>query len=273
MLTHNPKVTVVIPSYNQAKYLEETIKSVLSQNVSVEVVVVDGGSDDNSLEIIKRYGPYLFWWRSSKDDGQAAAINEGVSKGTAPYVCWLNSDDLLLSDGLSILIEAMENTPSAPAVYGKCIVVDKMGKKKKEYWTARFSEKHLANRCFIAQPATMIRRDAWEKVGGLDENLHMSLDYDLWWRLYKNYGCLNYTEKVVAATRYHFETKTNLLRRSHYRESIRVVRKYHGTVPLKWYLAWPIRVELWDFYNRAVNLIKNTLNYPSPCHNARSKKL
>jgi glycosyltransferase involved in cell wall biosynthesis len=260
-MTHSPQVTVVIPSYNQANFLEETLKSVASQDVVLEAIVVDGGSTDNSLEIIKKYESSIFWWRSSKDDGQAAAINEGVEKGRAPYVCWLNSDDFLLPDGLPILIEALENSPTAPAAYGKCLVVDKSGNKKKEYWTARFSEKHLANRCFIAQPATLIRRSAWEKVGGLDENLHMSLDYDLWWRLYKYFGSLNFTKKVVAATRYHCETKTNLFRRSHYLESMKVVRKYHGTVPLKWYLAWPIRVELWGYYNRAVKTIKNALKY------------
>jgi GT2 family glycosyltransferase len=256
MMMNKPLVTVVIPSYNHGRFLAAALKSVIDQSVAVEAIVVDGGSTDNSLEVIKKFESSLFWWRCFKDEGQAAAINEGMAKGKASYVCWLNSDDLLLPDGLFKMIKTLENYPSAPAAYGKCIVIDKKGQKKKEYWTARFTEKHLANRCFIAQPATLIRRSAWEQVGGLDEKLHMSLDYDLWWRLYKYIGPLQYLENVVAATRYHSDTKTNTFRRSHYRESMKVVRKYYGSLPLKWYLAWPFRVELWHYFNTVSKLLK-----------------
>lgn len=249
-------VTVVIPSYNQADYLEAALKSVFEQPTYTETIVVDGGSTDKSIEVIKKYESRLFWWRSSKDGGQAAAINEGVNKGSAPYVCWLNSDDLFLPGGLSNLLIELEKYRSAPAAYGKCLVVDKHGKKRKTYWTVPFSERHLANRCFIAQPATLIRRSAWDRVDGLDENLHMSLDYDLWWRLYKCFGPMLYTERIVAASRDHRETKTNVFRRRHYRESMRIVRKHYGKVPLKWYLAWPFRVELWHYYNRSIDLLR-----------------
>jgi glycosyltransferase involved in cell wall biosynthesis len=248
-------VTVVIPSYNQADFLGAALKSVLDQTVETEIIIVDGGSTDNSIEVIKKYEQRLFWWRSCKDKGQAAAINEGVKKGTSPYVCWLNSDDMLLADGLSTLVAELEKSRAAPAVYGRCLIVDRYGKRKKEYWTAPFSELHLSNRCLIAQPATLIRRSAWEEIGGLDEKLHMALDYDLWWRLYKCFGPMVYTENVVAETRYHRDTKTNIFRRKHYRESMIVVRKYYGKVPLKWYLAWPIRVELWHYYNRVLALL------------------
>ena len=246
-------VTVVVPSYNQSKFLVKTLQSVIEQNVETETIVVDGGSTDDSYRVIKKYEPRLFWWRSRKDKGQAAAINEGVTKGTAPYVCWLNSDDFFLPGGLLKLLDSLEGSPGAPAVYGKCLVVDSKGKKKKNYWTAEFSEFHLANRCFIAQPATLIRRCAWEQVGGLNERLHMSMDYDLWWRLFKRFGPLGYTRNIVAASRWHQKAKTNVFRRAHYRESMSVVREYYGSVPLKWYLAWPIRVVLWDYYNKVAN--------------------
>lgn len=249
-------VTVVIPSYNQGDFLEAALKSVFDQPVHTETIVIDGGSTDKSIDIIKKNESDLFWWRSARDRGQAAAINEGVKKGTSPYVCWLNSDDLLLPDGLFKLVTKLENSHPAPAVYGKCLIVDRHGKKKKEYWTAPFTEWHLANRCLIGQPATLIRRSAWEKVDGLDEKLDMALDYDLWWRLYKCFGPLLYTESIVAASRQHRETKTNTFRRNHYRESMMVVRKHYGKVPLKWYLAWPIRVELWHYYNKTINLLR-----------------
>jgi glycosyltransferase involved in cell wall biosynthesis len=249
-----PIVTVVIPSYNQAAYLETALQSVVDQNTDTEIAVIDGGSTDNSLQIIKKFESKLFYWRSRKDGGQAAAINEGVSKGTAPFVCWLNSDDFFLPEGLTKLIQSLNKYQSAPAVYGKCLVLDESGKKQRKYWTASFTEKHLANRCLIAQPATLIRRYAWEKLNGLDEKLHMSLDYDFWWRLYKHFGKLHYIEEIVAAMRSHAKTKTNRFRRAHYRESMMVVRKYYGAVPLKWYVAWPFRVVLWHCLNQFGNM-------------------
>lgn len=248
-------VTVVIPSYNQGEYLEAALQSVFNQHVHTETIVIDGGSTDNSLDVIKKNESRIFWWRSRKDAGQAAAINEGVKKGTAPYVCWLNSDDFFLPDGLVKLFNTLESSLFAPAAYGKCLIVDKNGIKKKAYWTARFTEKHLANRCFIAQPATLIRRSAWEQIGGLNENLHMSMDYDLWWRLYKHCGKLYHTKEAVAASRWHSASKTYLFRRAHYRESMMVVRNHYGTVPLKWYAAWPIRVVLWHYLNKASELL------------------
>ena len=258
-----PEITVVIPSYNQAAFLEVALRSVINQSVHTETIVIDGGSTDYSLEIIKRYESHLYWWRSRKDEGQAAAINEGVRKGTAPYVCWLNSDDFFLPGGLQKLKNTLKNCPKASAVYGKCRVVDINGNKKKNYWTAPFSEKHLANRCFIAQPATLIRRNAWEKIGGLDEKLQMSMDYDLWWRLYRIYGKLQYTKNVVAASRWHDTAKTNLYRHAHYCESMKIVHKYYGSVPLKWYIAWPIRVVLWHLRNKAIYYwLKMFTNHP-----------
>ena len=241
--------TIVIPSFNQAEFLKAAIKSAFDQHVHAEIIVIDGGSNDNSLDIIKNYESNLFWYRSGKDNGQAAAINEGIKKGTAPYVCWINSDDYFLPNGLLTLINKLKEFPSAPAVYGKCLIVDRTGHKIKKYWTSSFSQQHLSNRCFIAQPATLIRRTAWEEVGGLDENLNMVMDYDLWWRLYKRFGPLLYTEKVVAASRHHGETKTNNFRRAHYREAMMIIRKHYGRIPVKWYLLWPIRVELWNLFN------------------------
>ncbi len=109
-------------------------------------------------------------------------------------------------------------------------------------WVEPFSERRLALRCIVSQPATLIRRTAWEAVGGVDESLHMAMDYDLWWRLYKAFGPLHFVDDFVAANREHADTKTKTKRRLHYREAIQVVRKHHGHVPLKWWLAQPYAV-------------------------------
>lgn len=237
-----PLVTTVIPSFNQGRFLEEALQSVFGQQVPVEVFVMDGGSSDHSLDILHQWAPRLAGWRSHADEGQAAAINEGVALGRAPFVCWLNSDDLFLPDGLARLVQALQRLPDAPAVYARAWNRRQRSGKQSPIWVEPFNERRLATRCIIAQPATLIRRSAWLAVGGLDENLHMALDYDLWWRLYKSCGALQFVDHYVAVNRDHDATKTNLYRRRHYSEAIAVVRKYHGKVPVRWWLAQPYSV-------------------------------
>lgn len=244
----NPVVTVVVPSYNQGRFLDAALSSIFEQEIPVEVFVLDGGSTDNSVDVIKSWAKYLAGWRSSPDNGQAWAINEGIKKGTAPYVCWLNSDDFFLPDGLRSLLDVMASSPGIPAVYGKCWNVSPTGHKTYPYPTAPFWPALLANYCFIAQPATLIRRSAWEKAGGLDVDLHMALDYELWWRLYRQGGRLKYVRKFIASNRRHAATKTTRQRERHYREAMLVVNRHYGKIPAKWYLAWPLMVNVRQFF-------------------------
>lgn len=204
--------------------------------------MLDGGSTDNSIEVIKKWKSQLTGWRSCADDGQASAINEGIAQGNAPFVCWLNSDDWFLPGGLSKLLDELQTHPEVPAVYGRSWnVVQKTGKRA-PVWVEPFDERRLALRCIVSQPATLIRRSAWEAVGGVDARLHMAMDYDLWWRLYKQIGKLHFVNDFVAINRDHEATKTKTLRRRHYQEAMAVVRKYHGRVPMKWWLAQPYAV-------------------------------
>jgi len=241
-MTEIPLVTVAVPSYNQGRYLDDALRSVFQQDCPVEVFVADGGSSDESLDVIKQWEPKLSGWRSHADAGQAAAINECIAKGRAPYVCWLNSDDLLLPGGLARLISVLSANPEFPAVYGKAWNLHEDTGKRTPVWTRPFSERWLANACFISQPATLIRRSAWESVVGLDAGLHMAMDYDLWWRLYKVYGVLGFVDEFVAVNREHLNTKTRTARSLHYREAMAVVRKYYGRAPIKWWLAQPYAV-------------------------------
>src|ERR1700719_2886057 len=114
-----PIVTIAVPSYNQGRFLEGTLNSIFEQELPVEVFVADAGSTDQSIDIIRKFEGQLSGWRSHADRGQAAAINESIAKGTATYVGWLNSDDVLLSGGLKRLVDALERNPIAPAAYGK----------------------------------------------------------------------------------------------------------------------------------------------------------
>jgi len=238
----NPLVTVVVPSFNQGNYLNDALTSIFLQDLSVEVFVMDGGSTDNTLEVIEQWAHKLAGWRSSPDQGQSAAINEGIAKGTAPYVCWLNSDDWFLAGVLKKLCTQLAQQKKMPAIYGRAWnVVQKYGMQY-PVRVEPFNEHRLAIRCIVSQPATLIRRSAWEQVGGLNSSLHMAMDYDLWWRLFKCSGALGFLDDFVAVNRVHDQSKTNTFRRKHYSEAITVVREHYGRVPLKWWLAQPYSV-------------------------------
>lgn len=238
----DPLVTIAVPSYNQGRFLDAALVSIFEQRLPVEVFVLDGGSSDNSVDIIRNREHLLTGWRSRPDEGQAAAINEGVAQGCAPYVCWLNSDDYFLPGGLAKLIQVLDAYPDAPAAYGRAWnLVEKNGRSY-PVWVEPFNEDRLALRCVISQPATLIRRTAWNSVGGVDPELSMAMDYDLWWRLFRYGGPLQFTYEFIAVNREHAATKTQNHRRMHYREAMQVVRRHYGRVPLKWWLSQPYAV-------------------------------
>lgn len=241
-MSEGARVTIAVPSFNQGRYLGKALASAFAQGVPVEVFVADAGSTDETAEVIRRWESRLLGWRSHADGGQSAAINEGVAKGSAPYVCWLNSDDWWLDGGLARLVAELDARPAAAMAYGRAWNFDERTKRMRPVFVRPFGERLMARVNLVSQPATLIRRAAWEEAGGVDESLHMAMDYDLWWRLYRRHGAPAFVDAFVGVNREHAATKTGTQRRAHYREAMRVVKRHYGRVPLKWWIAQPYAV-------------------------------
>jgi GT2 family glycosyltransferase len=243
---------IVVPNLNQGRFLAFAIDSVLAvREVPVSIAVVDGGSTDESARVVESYRSHLSYYRSRKDAGQAAAVNEGVAALVAAdpdirYVGFLNADDLLLDNGLAAMVRALEDRPELVAVAGRAQIITESGAVTGEYPSAPFSRSLFARRCTICQPATLIRRAVWEAVGGLDASLEMCLDYDLWWRL-SSVGPIGSIEAIVAASRDHPATKTRTRREQYFREAMKIVRREYGRVPWHWYISEALEREAgWD---------------------------
>ena len=219
-----PVISVIVPSYNQAPYLEATLESILHQvGVETEVIVVDGGSTDGSVEIIRRYADKLAWWVSEKDRGQAHAIMKGARRATGEIITWLNSDDLYEPGALRKVIQAFERSPDAAAVYGDYYILRPDGRK-----VLKEKIDFDWNICVHAymmtpQPATFFARWAWDRVGGVDESLTHCMDYDLVLKVGK-IGRILHIREPLACFRLHPESKTSKAR-GHFRRENRLVRE------------------------------------------------
>lgn len=228
-------ITIIIPSLDQGRFLSAALASALDQTgVDVRVAVLDAGSRDSSVAVLRQYEHRLAYWRSHPDQGQAAAINEGIAHlGRVDYVGWLNADDLLLPQGLSRMAGYLDAHPECVAVFGRAHIVDERGSVIGEFPTRPFTRRALARTSIICQPASLVRWQAWDAVGGLDETLRMCLDYDLWWRL-SRLGAIGFLREFIACSRDHEATKTRTDQDRLYEEAFAVLRRHLGYVPWRW---------------------------------------
>jgi glycosyltransferase involved in cell wall biosynthesis len=238
-----PLVSIVTPSFNQGKFIEETIKSVLLQDYPhMEHIVIDGGSTDGTTEILKKYEGRI-QWTSEPDRGQADAVNKGFLKAKGEILGWLNSDDTYTSGAVSAVVEHFLSNPEIIMLYGDAHLIDGKGTVTGDYPSERFRLKNLAERCFLSQPAVFVRKEVFERIGLLDIGLRTCMDYDYWIRVGKSYPetTIVYLKgKFLANARSHSENKSTTLREIHYREGMETARKYFGSVPSFWMVAYMI---------------------------------
>jgi len=216
-------VSIVTPSYNQAPFLEQTIQSVLEQDYpQIEYIVVDGGSTDNSVEVIQKYADRLAYWISEKDSGQAEAINKGFARANGEIVAWLNSDDYYLMYTISIVVRCFEQNPDVVMVYGDMFAVDGNDQTINVLRYKQLSLEDLLCFQIIGQPSVFFRRSALEKVGRLDPTFHFMLDHHLWIRL-AQLGKILHIPQIWSAARYHPQAKNRARAAEFGREAFRVL--------------------------------------------------
>jgi glycosyltransferase involved in cell wall biosynthesis len=180
-----PTVSIITPSFNQARYLEATIQSVLTQDYPrIEYIIVDGGSTDGSADVIQKYADKLAWWVSEKDKGQTDAINKGFARATGQILAWLNSDDTYEAGAVGKAVKYFIEHPEVGMVYADCNFINENGNVIGKFGAAQTDYRRLREGyVHIPQQTMFFRAELWQQVGPLDPSFYFAMDYDLWTRI------------------------------------------------------------------------------------------
>ncbi len=256
-LSANPRVSIIMPSFNQGHFLEAAIQSVLAQSYpNIEFILVDGGSKDESLEIIKKYQQHFAWWVSEKDKGHADALNKGFSHATGEILAWLNSDDVYFPNAVAEAVAILQQQPEVGMVYADADLIDNSGAQIGRF-AARQTDyrRMLRGSVHIPQATTFFRRGLWQQVGPLDLSLFFSFDYDLWVKIAKVSQVL-YVPRRWAQFRIHGDGKTIVNDDRCYPDMLRVLQRegggwlswlrlrYYARKLLYSWLPWKFRLRL-----------------------------
>jgi glycosyltransferase involved in cell wall biosynthesis len=241
------KISIVTPSYNQCEFIEESVRSVISQkgDFFIDYIIVDGGSTDNSIDVIKKYDALVkegkwpvqcrgirYRWHTGPDNGQSDAINKGLGMAEGDIAAWLNSDDYYLPGAFASAVKAFEKDEALAMIYGNGEIVDKSGSRKTEYDAEPVFDLwkliHLYD--FILQPSVFMRRQALKRAGNLNEKLHYIMDWELWIRL-SRFGKVGHLPQRLSCARVYPEAKTQSSGMNRWRE-IRWCSKRYGHLKL-----------------------------------------
>jgi glycosyltransferase involved in cell wall biosynthesis len=219
-----------MPSYNQAEFLPAALDSVLSYQGELELIVMDGGSDDGSVQVLERYAPRLTHWQSAPDGGQAAAVNAGFARARGEVLCWLNSDDMHVPGALSRVVAAAGSAPRRFFRYGSAVHLRERPVLHVDLAPAQPDEDdRLLHDAVVVQPSAFWSRDVWEATGPLDESLHFAFDWE-WFIRAREHADLEHVAEVYSVYRLHDAHKTGSGGARRRAEICEVVRR-HGREP------------------------------------------
>lgn len=232
-----PKISIVVPSLNQGVFIEATLQSVINQQYpNLELIVVDGGSTDQTLDVIRQYEAHLHWWVSEPDGGQASAINKGFMRSSGDVMAWINSDDVVAPGALHKIAEYFINNPKVQVVYGDRILINEDGLEIGRWVLPRHSNKVLKWADFVPQETLYWRRESWNLIGArLDESFCFAMDWDFLLRLSEKHVLIRHVPEFLGFFRVHKAQKTSDQISSIGRQEMEVIRRRElGYNPSRW---------------------------------------
>lgn len=230
------KISVVVPSYQQAPFIRQTLDSLLDQkHAGLEILVFDGGSTDGTVEILQSYGKRIRAV-SRKDHGQTDAINQGMFQAQGEILAYLNSDDVYLPGALERVERHFQENPHALCLYGQAYHLHEDGSIMERYPTEPWSYRRLLDICFLCQPAVFWRREVMERFGVFDDRLNWAMDYDYWLRVGRTVPFDYLADATLAGSRLHAGTKTLSQRVKVHHEILQVAMRHAPEPPMRWLL-------------------------------------
>lgn len=257
MTDEYPKITIITPSFNQAEFLERTIKSVIDENYpNLEFIIIDGGSTDGSVEIIRKYEKYLTYWVSEKDNGQSHAINKGLHIATGDWVAWQNSDDIYYPGVFKIVADAAYANPEAGLIIGDMNLIDEDDRLIRDMHYVRPTyEAMVAEGMVLSNQAAFWRSDVHDSIGMMDESLHLGFDFDWFLRLTKYTKAIS-VNKCLGAFRIHGLAKTQKMPTENLEIHHMIRLRHQAYMP-----AW--KVKSYKIKRLIQLLLRGDLNYVS----------